>query len=391
MIKRRLVALSLLGAVLLCGCEKGDKKPETVKAIPQTKMVSYTEQSYDCSPAEIYGENRVLQFHFPQMSGDEKMYQIVQEYDTKEDFCISKTEFAEGKWKAVEVPWVEKLDMFNEKKNTELEKYQYIGDDLYLYFVEYSMNPPKYYNNSEKYKDKFWAKAHYFVKVNETTNDVTEIKIPTVTYKEYFERKYPGEKVPSDVSESEILISVPEVMTNGDYFLSSMDSGICGVYSGTTGEKLEEGVDISGYAMYYSDLLAGDEFLAIGVGNDETNQVEVNVYDKTGKLLYTLPTGIDFDHEKIKAGEYDYIQLGVEENTILLATSKGIYEAEFEDDEFTQVIDAEKENFYYLSSEFLLCANVEIMRGNDNDYYIVTRKAKMSDQDRYYLCHYKKG
>lgn len=125
-------------------------------------------------------------------------------------------------------------------------------------------------------------------------------------------------------------------------------------------------------------------FLFLGVMNQETKQIDIEVFDEEGNHMYTLPTGVAVNEEE----GADNIGLGVKESTLILVKENGIYEAELGDKEFTQVVDSTKDNLYYLSPEYSIFSSSGVYKGENDDYYVMLYKDKMSNNTEYRFCHY---
>ncbi len=394
--KKQLLIVGVVSALLLCGCQKGTTEDATqiVDKIADNKTVAYQEQAMEFAPTDIYGENRMIHYSNVRMDPTGTLYMLVQEFDTEEDFCITKCEMVDGEWKQVEAPWIPELKKWFKEKKTKLERltlfdYQYGGDgSFYLHVNENSMAQKDYYKDSEKYQNDFYLTEQYVLKVDEKTNQIAGLMLPELSVQALYENL--GIENMKEARENEQMSCRVHVMANGDYYLWCGDVETTGLYEAGSGEKLTTGIDIANLGVTYTDLVFGDDFCAVGVGNEETKQIEVNVYDEKGDLLYEVPTGVAFDEKNLDQRGFNIMQLGVSDNTILLATQDGIYEADYGKKEFTPVVDAKQDQCYYLSPEYQFYSGATILKGNDDDYYLQMYKAKMSDIDKPYLCHYVK-
>ncbi len=63
----------------------------------------------------------------------------------------------------------------------------------------------------------------------------------------------------------------------------------------------------------------------------------------------------------------------MKENTIITATSKGIFEAEYEEDELHKVVEVEKDNLYYLGSDSYVVGG-QVYKGADGRYFLQNMK-----------------
>lgn len=186
-----------------------------------------------------------------------------------------------------------------------------------------------------------------------------------------------------------IIPNTAIVLKNGNIFLSSLDKSMCGLYNGKTYEKMTEGIDISG-TICCTSFEVGDDFFVVGVLNRQTRNIEIHVYAQDGQLQYTLPTDIKFNEERYFAGGYQQIIVGVDKNEIIFATDTGIYSAEFGEKQLKMVVDVQRDKAYYLSPSYILCSDSSILKGENDDYYLMIKKDEKYEMDKAFLCHYVK-
>lgn len=89
--------------------------------------------------------------------------------------------------------------------------------------------------------------------------------------------------------------------------------------------------------------------------------------------------------------DQEHIIVGAGEDEIFAATKEGLFRAELGEEKLEQIIDVKRDNTYYLSSDYILCDDSVIIKGQENDYYIAVKKSKdHGGMDKTYLCHYTK-
>lgn len=170
----------------------------------------------------------------------------------------------------------------------------------------------------------------------------------------------------------------------------SVDSSISGLYNGETGEKIGGGFELSeGFAC--SQVAAGNGFFVLAGVDSDTNKIEIKVFNEEGEKLYAIPTEINFEQEKYMTADQEHIIVGAGEDEIFAATKEGLFRAELGEEKLEQIIDVKRDNTYYLSSDYILCDDSVIIKGQENDYYIAVKKSKgHGGMDKTYLCHYTK-
>lgn len=381
-----------VAVVVLCSCGIASTPKGMEKKVAEQEKKIYVEQTLPCFAGEVFGEGRMVDYDLPQMDAEGLLVDLPEVYDYQgETSRIEKVKLTDGEWHGTELSWQAEYEkMFGKnKKAFSLTEYQYAGDGfLYLTVWEYSMSLDKFKSDREKYEDSFYLRDIHFVKVDEGSGTLTEIKVPTESVEEVLKKQF-GENIPDDCQTKGVAAEAICVLGNGNLYIT--DSGnICGIYSQSTGEKLADGRDESSYS--FTGIVPGDDFYCCGVANLQTKQLEIEVYDESGELINRLSTGVEATKEKIEsAGNYQGAALGVKDNTILLATAEGIFEAEPEDKEFTTVIDPARSNLYYLSEEYEIEPN-SLFKGENEEYYLILYKetANSGPYDDYYLCYYSK-
>ena len=164
-------------------------------------------------------------------------------------------------------------------------------------------------------------------RIHEETGEITELDVP----------------VRKD-SDGRVLYNIYNFFADGNYLVYNGIS-IFALYNGTTGEKIK---DLTRNDRVGMNANYGEDYFVTEYFNPDTEQVDLIVMDETGESSYTLPTKIDFDDSSEEQVSY---ALGVSGSTILLATQKGIFEAEYGEEEFHNVVNFEKDNLYYLTPE----------------------------------------
>lgn len=376
-------------ALVLCGCTDDSPSPEKFTNVEKKSGDTYVEKAINGWPQNVFDESKMMQFFCPQTDLEGNIFEFAQEYDetSKDKLNLYRVELKDNEWVEVKIPWKDKLNKKIRSKNVVIEKYCYTNDGiLYLSLKEYSMYPNTYYRNIEKYKSEFYLVDEYLFQIDETNETVERVNLPKLYQKDYFAKEQ-QDNIPSDPEP--LIPNTAIVLKNGNIFLSSLDLSMCGLYNGKTYEKMTEGVDIS-ETIRCTVFEAGDDFFVLGVVNQNTNDIEIHVCAQDGQLQYTIPTDIVFDKEKFVSGDGNQIILGVDENEIMLATEKGIYSAEFGEKQFKMVVDVKSDRTYYLSPDYLFWSDSSILKGTNDDYYLMIKKNEQYEMDKAFLCHYVK-
>ena len=112
--------------------------------------------------------------------------------------------------------------------------------------------------------------------------------------------------------------------------------------------------------------------------------MQVKVVGEDGKLINTIPTEASADLEEGGV-------IFAKENTIMMASGKGIFEAEPGSSTFTSVVNEEKDNLYYLPSEGYFVMEF-IGKGEQEDYllYLCNNEADAEAEasQAFKICHY---
>lgn len=386
--KVKLLVSYMVIVMLLGGCTDDSSSPEKFTYIEKTSGETYIEKAIKGWPQNVFDESKIMQFFYPQTDLEGNIFEFAQEYDetSQDKLNLYRVELKDSEWIKVEIPWKDKLNKKIQSKNVVIEDYCYTNDGmLYLSLKEYSIYPNTYYRNTEKYKSEYYLVDQYLFQIDEANETVERINLPKLYQKDYFAKEQ-EDNTPS--APEPIIPNTAIVLKNGNIFLSSLDLSMCGLYNGKTYEKMTEGIDIS-ETIRCTGFEVGDDFFVLGVVNQNTNDIEIHVYAQDGQLQYTIPTDIVFDKERFLAGAHQLI-VGVDENEIMLATEKGIYSAEFGEKQFKMVVDVKKDKIYYLSPDYLLCSDSSILKGTNDDYYLMIKKDEKYEMDKAFLCHYVK-
>lgn len=380
----------VVAVVALCSCGIASAPEETAKPVAVQSEKIYVEQVLDCFATSIYGEGKV-DYNLPKMNLSGEMVDLPDIYKSQqsEDYDTKKVKVVNGQWREEEADWLEKFNtMFDQnKKASYITDYQYAEDGyLYLTVSECTMSVADYEKQADE--DEGFAgmvvESIYLLKVDEKAGAITEIEVPAESKADVYKART-GEEMEDKELYQGLAENQITVFPNGNLFINN-GGNICGIYSQATGEQLVKVDNANTYI--FSKVMTGDDFFCVGVANLQEKRLEVRVYDTNGEVINTIPIDVEVSEESLKEdGMFVGVALSVKENTIVLATAKGIFEAEADAKEFTQIVDAEKDNLYYLSEDYDIAPDA-LFKGEKEDYYLVMYKGTAGGGDDYYLCHY---
>lgn len=374
----KFMTVAVVLTVLFCGCGISSEPGGVVENTPiPEKETVYIEQTMPEAKID-WGQNKIVGLQNITVDPEGNIVQMGTLFQYAKNGALSidsyaKLQFVDGEWQKAEMQWEETCKKLLKGKKVELSDGFYGPDGLlYLVLHEY---PAQYYEDTfgEKYLHLI---EQYLFRVDEKTGEVTNLKVPSEDYK----------KVVKDEPEASIARGLAynsyAVFADGNYLVYNYGS-ISTVYSGATGEKVAD-VPVSTTAL--STIEAGDDFLCWAEGNQDTKQIEVNVMTEYGENQYVLNTGVPY-----KEGEFSGIALGAKGNKIIVATEKGIFEAEYGDDEFTTIASSDKDNLYYLSEDGYMPYG-RIVKGEAEDYAVTLGKLTKNDEyDEVVQCYYTKS
>lgn len=375
---------------VLSGCTSISESSQEKQSYSMKEKDAYIEKALKCWPQDLYDESKIMEFHYPQMDNNGRLFEFAQEYNEKSKSHINlhRVELRDGAWKEVEIPWEDKINQELKSKNVVIDNYCYTDKGLlYLSINEYSLYPRTYYDNTEKYYNDYYLVDQYWFRINENEQQIDCLSLPKLKAKDYYNsNKSENAKY---VKSDQLLPNIVTFLKSGNLFVGSVDASKSGLYDPETCKKIAGELNISQISCC-TEVVGGDDYFALGALNEGTGTVEICIYSQDGNLQYTLPTEVEYEADKLYSGIYPGICLGTSDSTILLATEEGIYSAEVGDKQFQMVVDAQRDNTYYLSSNFELCNESVILCGNDEDYYLAVKKEKDYGMDETYLCHYTK-
>lgn len=373
--------------LLMCGCEQRNVTTSETVLNDKAQNLSYTESAINCWPQELFEQGRIMQFHFPQKDINGSLFEIEQEYkeDSKKKINLFRVQLVDGSWEMKDISWEHEIEKQLNSKNVVIDNYCYSDKGiLFLWLTEYSMYPKTYYNNTEQYKESYYAVNQYCFRIDEANSSAIKLELPKLTVQSYLKQNSKNQAL---AREGEIIPNQPVVLENGNIFLASVDSSISGLYHGETGKKIGGGFEMSeGFAC--SQVAAGNDFFVLAGVDSDTNKIEIKVFNEEGEKLYEIPTEINFEQEKYMTVDQEHIIVGAGEDEIFAATKEGLFRAELGEEKLELIIDVKRDNTYYLSSDYILCDGSVIIKGQENDYYIAVKKTKDYEMDKTYLCHY---
>ena len=358
-----LVAVFFVGTMILCSCGVASEPEGT--AVPQLPVEQdkalYAEQAvpYDVS------ENIQVEGYSTESGGitavtpDGTPMMLVELYNKSDEieYKYAKVLYKDSVWSVKEEAWLEQWNKETAEKNYMIEDCQY-GEDGYLYVkcAEESMPHTKFWSDRDKYMDDYYTVGIHLFRINEDENTITEIPIP--------QERFEGEE--EDLKKMPGFVGCEfSVFADGNLLLVSYQGRINGIYSGVTGEKLADIDPEAGMENRLADVIAGDGFFAFTAVDQESGRMQVNVVGEDGKRINAIPTETIVDME----GGGAEPKISVKEDMIMMASGEGIFEAEPGSSSFTCVVDPEKDNLYYLSSEGYSVMDF-IGKGEQEDYLL---------------------
>lgn len=375
----------LIVVVLFCGCgisstpEMTTTKPDVEK---KEKDLVFTEQAvmeeYQETPGIGAEERKNISWDklFCDSAGRwvnfGYLYQTLT--DTKSEPV--KLVYQDGVWEPEKINWAENLKKLQKgKENLELRNMFYGVDGcLYLCYAKTTVpfSYEAYDSSPEAYEDIFYDIDQYLYRVNEKTGEVNDLKVPLVKGKEVY-----GDT--EDCPENLVVPNCYAALANGDYVVRT--GNIFAVYNGKTGEKRND-IDCSSPGQA-GEVFAGEDFICWYELNRETMLIEIHVCDTDGKSSYVLDTQEEVQYSEEEGYSYSFA-LGVKENAIIAASSKGIFEAEYGEDALHKVIGTEKDNLYYLGSDSYVVEGW-VYKGADGRYFL---ENQMKNGEKSVSCFY---
>lgn len=380
-----MVTVLVTAAVALCSCGVASEPTATpVPKLPVEQQAGavYAERAipYDASPnIQIEGYS-AAQSGVMALTPDGTPMMIVELYDKSDEiqYKYTKVLCESSVWSVKEEAWLEKWNEDTAGKNYMVEDCQY-GEDgkLYMMCTEESIPHTKVWSDREKYMDDYYNVGVHLFRIDEEENTVEEIPIP--------QERYDEEAGEEDIRKMVGFVGCDfSVFADGNVLLLSYQERINGIYSGVTGEKLAEIEPAAGIENRWADAVAGDGFFAFTTVDQESEKMQVKVVGEDGKLINTIPTEASADLEEGGV-------IFAKENAIMMASGEGIFEAEPEASSFTSVVNAEKDNLYYLPSEGYFVMDF-IGKGEQDDYllYLCNDEADAgADASKAFkICHY---
>lgn len=366
----RIMVAAMAALVLLCGCgisSTPERTAEKTDVEKKNESLVYVEQVVMEKDQETPGigaqERQNISWDKLFCDSEGGWVNFGYLFQTLEDINIEpvKLVYQDGVWESEKLNWAKNLKKLQKGgKNLRLNDMFYGADGcLYLCYAETTVpfSYEAYDSNSEAYEDTYYDIGQFLYRVNEKTGEVKDLKVPVVKGREVYDDT-------EDCPENLVVTNYYAALANGDYVVRT--GNIFAVYNGMTGEKRKD-IDCASPGQE-GEVFAGDDFICWYELNRETMHVEIHVCETSGNGSYVLDT-----QEKVQYSEEEgyscSFALGVEENTIVAATSKGIFEAEYGEDEMQKVVEAEKDNLYYLGSDSY-SAEGRVYKGADGRYFL---------------------
>lgn len=384
----------LIIAVVLCSCSIASTPGETsAPDIQKENGTTYREQSFF---VEGPGVMELQGYGLPRMAmldakGDIVIFPTDYEDGSGKKGKICKYVWSGENWQREDAPWVDKFEEMYAGKQIRVYNALY-SDDGYLYLNIYDdiaaddivteeeetirkMSVKERPEEKQIEKGDYETDCYIILKINEEEGTIDTIQIPL---------------------EGDSGLACPienfGVLGDGSIFESSIrgvedDNSFIvhyNIYNSNTGEKVAEN-DLK--EVVYGPFV-GDDFLVYEANNQQTKTVEINVCDPdSGETEYSLDTGVGY----LPLTEEDHGQnfiIGVDGNTILLATKNGVFEAEYGEKEFTKIIDGDSKGVFYLSEGKYTFA--EGLYKGSNDSYMTFCHNSRYRETMDVLCYYEK-
>lgn len=383
-----MVTVLVTAAVALCSCgvaSEPESTPVPKLPVEQQAGAVYAERAipYDASPNIQIEGYTAAQGGVMAMTPDGTPMMIVELYDKSDEikYKYTKVLYESSVWSVKEEAWLEKWNEDTAGKNYMVEDCQY-GEDgkLYMMCTEESMPHTKFWSDREKYLEDYYNVGVHLFRIDEKENTVTEIPIPWERVEE--------EDGEEGLSKMAGFVGYEfSVFADGNVLLLSYQGKINGIYSGVTGEKMSDIDPEAGLGNRWADPVAGDGFFAFTTVDQQSGKMEVRVVGEDGKYMNAIPIDFKVDVEEGGMGP----AICAKENAIMMASGEGIFEAEPEDSAFTSVVNAEKDNLYYLPSDGYFVMDF-IGKGEQDDYllYLCNDEADAgADASKAFkICHY---
>ncbi len=378
--RKKVMMLVLLSGLLLCSCGDSEKEEERTPQVRQKEeRTEYLEQAVEGNEMEGMKSGMVNGVLVPNsVEKSRTPYQIVFERNSSPYLRKLKEDGSTEKLHSWAKNWKKKF----KKKYLEVYSAEMLANEkLYLTVDEYSMDPGKYYDNEDKYKDLFYTTHRYLLGIDCESGEIREIPTPQDTYKERYKGRDMG-----DLNEKEVAPYDIRFFPDGNFLLTESATKFT-IYNGITAEKMND-LDLSNEEANNQFLYAlGDGFVALGVWDEATGKFRLHMYDE---MTGTEDSCVEMDDMEIKTtedgDEVACYAVAARENTIILVSNQCIYQMDYGDEKLEKVVDAKENNMFYLTDDDYFYEGASI--GPEDDYYIFF----MDESGEEKLCHYtKKG
>lgn len=411
----KMMTAAMVAAMVLCGCETAsepekpmDKGPE--QTADAQKSSSYVEQVF---PILIQKDEIMKGYSVSDeevvLDSKGNYVQIVGLSNKKEPlkYHYAKIQLEDGKWVKKEAPWLETINQ--EHKDYDIRDYWYGSNgELYVSIEQKNMNLAEWekywYDKKQKKKPDIYTMRMHLWKVNEETNEVTEIPVPKEAVrsqkdlnKEMIERGMATKKE-LDGPDKGIVACGIRTFPDGNLLIRNYGrlDGEMEIYSGATGEKLADLSGVVGLNSSFADVCIGNDFLAFVIENEE-GEFEIRVIGENGKLRNIISTGIEYYEMAKDYPEGVSYNICAEGDLIQFVINGGIYEAQVDGDSFEKVVDAEKNDLPYLKMKMDMNNKYRVEKvfkvsGKDSEAgyaieYLFDESEEHEDRDRILCCY----
>ncbi len=378
---RKVLWVFMAVVVVLCSCGVAVTPKQEEAVTPKESSVSskegrdYVEQAI--AEEKNYSDSSHLGMTIDNSGELVELIGVREQWEVGEIPVISEyqmTKFAEdGSREVVETKWLKSVNQRLEGSDCDIDGYYY-GDDGYIYLNinRYSAKLEQYCKelyegDMERAKESFYQIDDYLLQVNPDTGELKEISMPV----EKAEKAYAGTELHDASGSKGIANNFYKLLGNGNVLVTNY-ANLFEIRNLQTGELVKEVSYLVTEKQRAYGFYVGSGGIVVVAKNPETQKMELNIYDELGENGYAVEADIQYDDEM--GPNY---AICLEDETIVLATGKGIFEMEFGDDAFQKIVDSSQESIYYLSpTEFY---PLEVHKDGKGCYYMTLSKKESSD------------
>lgn len=363
-----LTSAILILAVFLCSCSITSTPQETTPPVVTQKKEEgvYIERMFRMYQIEMPITGDFVSGNGQPDLNNQGEVVWISDMTVGEERRLCEFVLVDNRWEEKESAWLKEYDKMFQGKNVQMQ-YWYFADDGYLYLNIYA-------SLEEGERGDYEKDCYMFLKIDEEKGTIDTIQIPS--------QREEGK----DNGAAQLIYSFA-VFSDGNILIPRFSEGIVNdyeIYSGATGEKVGEGKLEPGA---FTEPYTGDGYFAYGIHNQQTGMVDIGVFnEETGEKEYTIETGVTYVPDSAESYGKN-CAIGVRGTSIIMASTDGIFEAEYGEEELTRIVDSEKDNTYYLSEQKYTFLE-SVYKGDDS--YLLYRYNNKSDELGDMICYYQK-